>query len=436
MNRILRCARREPHADLEAWESALREAVLAAGAGCLSTWLAGIGSGRQDEAVLCPCGARMESRGLKEKEILTILGPVRYRRTLFRCPLCGQTRYPGDEALDIVGTSRSPGVRRMTARAGAKSTFQEGRDDLKIYAGIDLSAKDVERVAEAVGEDLERWAKQEREQLLRGPLSPGAEKTIPTFYLSPDGTGVPMIPQEVQGRPGKQADGSAKTREVKLGAVFTQTTTDKNGFPLRDPNSTTFVGAIENAEDFGWRLYAEALRRGLMEAARIVVLGDGAEWIRNLVEMHFPGATLIIDLYHAREHVSDLCKLLWGSHPEQIEQKRVQWWDLLDHDGVETLVAEARHALPGAPSELQEKALKEIHYLEKNKDRMMDASFRSQDFFVGSGVIEAGCQSLIGQRLKQSGMQWSLRGANAIIALRCMMQSDRFEDYWESRLTA
>jgi len=432
----LQCALGEPHADLEAWEGALRAAVLAAGAGCLSTLLEGVGSGRQDDAVLCPCGARMESRGLKDKEIVTILGPVPYRRTLFQCPLCGQTRYPGDEELDLVGTSRSPGVRRMTARAGAKSTFKEGCEDLKIYAGIQLSAKDVERVAEAIGEDMECWSKQEREDLFREPLQPCAEKTIPTLYILPDGTGVPMIPQELQGRRGKQADGSAKTREVKLGCVFTQTTTDKNGFPVRDPDSTTFVGAIENAEDFGWRLYAEALRRGLTGAVRIVVLGDGAEWIRNLAEMHFPDATLIIDLYHAREHISDLCKLLWGHDKEQIEQKRAQWWNLLDQDGVESVVAEALQYLPGAPSELQEKAQKEINYLDKNKDRMMYARFRKQGFFVGSGVIEAGCKSLIGQRLKQSGMKWSLRGANAIISLRCMMQSDRLEDYWESRLVA
>ncbi len=432
----MQCALGEPRADLEAWESALREVVLAAGAGCLSTLLEGIGSGRQDDTVLCPCGARMESRGLKDKELLSILGPVPYRRTMFQCPLCGQTRYPGDEELDLVGTSRSPGVRRMTARAGAKSTFKEGRDDLKIYAGIDISAKDVERVAEAIGEDMERYSKQESEHLLGQPLQPSAEKTIPTLYISLDGTGVPMLPQELEGRRGKQADGSAKTREVKLGCVFTQTTTDENGFPLRDPDSTTFVGAIENAEDFGWRLYAEALRRGLMGAVRIVVLGDGAAWIRNLAEMHFPGAILIIDLYHAREHISDLCKLLWEHDKEQIKQKRAEWWALLDQDGVETVIAEALQSIPGASSELQEKAQKEINYLEKNKDRMMYASFRKQGFFVGSGVIEAGCKSLIGHRLKQSGMQWSLRGANAIIALRCMMQSDRLEDYWESRLVA
>jgi hypothetical protein len=378
----------------------------------------------------------MESRGLRNKDLVTILGAVRYRRTMFQCPQCAQTRYVGDEALDIVGTSRSPGLRRMMARAGAKSTFKEARDDLRLYAGLHVSAKDVERVAETIGEDVQRWTKRECDALLEQTPVPAEKASIPILYIELDGTGVPMIPRELKGRKGKQADGSAKTREVKLGCVFTQTTTDENGYPVRDPDSTTFVGAIEGTEDFGWRLYAEALRRGLLQAERVVVLGDGAEWIRNLAEMHFPQATLIIDLYHAREHVSDLCKLLWPHDQERMEQQRAQWWDFLDQDGVETLVAQALQCLPTTASESQKKVRREINYLQKNKDRMRYASYRTQGLFVGSGVIEAACKSLIGQRLKQSGMKWSLRGANAIISLRCMMQSDRLEDYWEDRLVA
>lgn len=422
--------------DLEAWENALRAAVLSAGAGCLSSLLEGLGSGRTSQPVICPCGARMESRGLKDKPMVTLLGPVHYRRTRFLCPVCAHSRYPGDEALDVVGTSRSPGLRRMMARAGAKSTFQEARSDLKIYAGVEVSAKDVERVAEAIGEDMERWSKRQRESLLHPTPGPAQVPVVPTLYIELDGTGVPMTAHELGGRKGKQPDGSAKTREVKLGCVFTQTSTDENGFPVRDPQSTTFVGAIENAETFGWRLYSEALRRGLLHAGQVVVLADGAEWIKNLAEMHFPGATVIIDLYHAREHVSDLCKLLWAHHPDQIEEKRAQWWKLLDHNAVEAIVQEAAQQLPQAPSESQKKANQEINYLQKNKDRMQYASFRAQGLFVGSGVIEAGCKSLIAHRLKQSGMKWSLRGANAIISLRCMMQSDRLEDYWVDRLVA
>jgi len=433
VRQILQKVAASRHVDLEAWETALRAAVLCAGAKVLAGLLEGIGSGRRDREVLCKCGTRMGSQGLKGKEFLTILGPVRYSRSMFQCPVCKATRYPGDEELDIVGTSRSPGLRRMMGRAGSQSTFKEGRDDLKVYAGLEVSAKDVERVAEGIGQEVEGWARREREKILQKEESGLSEQTLPVLYVCFDGTGVPMTQAELVGRKGKQADGSAQTREAKLGCVFTQTTRDAKGFPVRDPESTSFVGAIEPAEKFGWRIYGEAVRRGLGDAQRVVVLGDGAEWVRNLAEMHFPEATFIIDLYHARQHVSELCKILFPLDEKQRGQYRIRWWTELDGGKVENIVGQALKKLPEDNSEARKRAEGEIHYLEKNKERMRYAEFRGRGFFVGSGVVEAGCKTIIGQRMKQSGMEWSLRGANAIIALRCMIKSGRFEDYWESR---
>jgi hypothetical protein len=374
----------------------------------------------------------MQSRGLKSKPLVTILGPLNYGRSLFQCPECDQTRYPGDEQLDVVKTTRSPGLRRMMGRAGSKSTFKEGRNDLKIYAGILVSAKDVERVAETIGADMERWSAQQRETLLNQDIPARAERSIPILYISYDGTGVPMIASELEGTKGKQPDGSAKTREVKLGCVFTQTTTDSDGFPIRDPETTSFVGAIENAEQFGKRIYAEAVRRGLLYAEKVVVLGDGAEWIKNLAELHFPEATQIVDLYHTREHVSDLCKTLFLPDDDEVLKYRIRWWTDLDEGKIEKIAEEAKVRMPEDPKK-KENADKEIAYLIKRKQQMQYAEFRAQGLFVGSGVIEAGCKTVIATRLKQSGMEWSVRGANAIISLRCLFLSGRFEEYWESR---
>src|SRR4030042_3153975 len=174
---------------------ALRAAVLSAGAKVLEQLLQGIGSGGGDRAIVCNCGVRMESQGLKRKEGLTILGPVTYWRSMFQCPVCQGTRYPGDEELDIVETTRSPGLRRMMALSGRRSTFKEGRDDLKIYAGIEVSAKDIERVAEGIGQQMEAWASEGRKEILRDHQLLRPEKTIPILYVSYDGTGVPMTPE-------------------------------------------------------------------------------------------------------------------------------------------------------------------------------------------------------------------------------------------------
>ena len=427
-------ARRGAGWDLEALETALRDAVLLAGGSLLEVLLKDAGCGRRETPVRCSCGASMLSRGRRTKTLETMVEKVKWVRSLFQCPDCGKIRYPGDEELDVVGTSRSPALRRQVARLGAKEPFGEVAKDLRELAGIQISRKDAERIAEAVGEDMEQWDKAERDQLrFAEPPPPEASKTIETLYIEFDGTGVPMTKEEVAGRKGKQRDGSAKTREAKLGCVFTQTALDEKGRPIRDPASTSFTGAIETAAEFGWRIYAEAVRRGLFEAKRTVVLGDGAEWIKNIAQTHFAKAVHIIDLYHAREHLMDLGKLLFDRDLRRLNRYKDRWWDALDEGHIEHLVEQANGFLPKDPSAMKD-ARREIGYFEKNKERMRYAAFKAQGLFVGSGVIEAGCKSVIGQRLKQSGMEWSVRGANAIIALRCMTASGRTEDYWEQRV--
>ncbi len=154
----------------------------------------------------------MQSKGIEEKILTTIMGPVTYRRSRYECPDCGTARYPGDEELDVVGTGRTPGLRRMLARAGSRQPFKEAKEDLKIYAGIEVSAKDVERVAERIGEHVENWQAAEREELLQGEAPLPTEKSIPVLYVEMDGTGVPMVRTETDGRMGKQPDGTSKTR--------------------------------------------------------------------------------------------------------------------------------------------------------------------------------------------------------------------------------
>ena len=391
------------------------------------------GTGRRKETVTCLCGRTMQSRGTREKQVLTLLGKTHYRHSMYQCPACKRVQYPGDEVLDIVDTSRSPGLRRQTARLGAKESFGEVARDLRELAGVEIRRKDDERVAEATGEDMERWDKARRARI-RGmePPPPATPKTIDTLYVEFDGTGVPMTKEAVAGRKGKQKDGSAKTREAKLGCVFTQTGFDEEGRPIRDPASTSFTGAIETSAIFGWRIYAEAVRRGLYEARRVVILTDGAEWIKTIIGTHFPGAIHIIDLYHAREHLVDLAKQLFDRDLKRLNRYKDRWWDDLDEGNIEKIIEEATEQLP-KDSKAGKDASKEIGYFEKNKERMRYKGFKEQGLFLGSGVIEAGCKTIVGQRMKQSGMEWSVRGANAIIAIRCMEASGRTEDYWEQR---
>jgi hypothetical protein len=219
-----------------------------------------------------------------------------------------------------------------------------------------------------------------------------------------------------------------------LGCVFTQTAVDEQGSPLRDEAATSYVGAIETAAEFGWRIYGEAERRGLRRAAQVIFIGDGAPWVWGLAAEHFPGAIEIVDLYHAREHLAALSKLVYGVGSQKARQWTTARLAQLDAGKIESLLLSLRRLWPTAP-QTQEAVRQTISYFENNRERMRYAQFRRQGLFVGSGVIEAGCKTIVGQRLKQSGMRWSLRGANAIIALRCAQLSGRWEEFWEMRAT-
>jgi hypothetical protein len=323
----------------------------------------------------------------------------------------------------------------MQAMVGQEAPFNRGREQMKVLAGLEVTAKSVERTAEAIGADLARREQREIPQAL--PLDlPAAGPPIPILYVQMDGTGIPVVKKETLGRPGKVEGQPAHTREVKLGCVFTQTTCDEEGYPLRDAHSTTYTGAIETAEAFGQRLFREAGQRGWSRALKTVVMGDGAEWIWNLAALHFLGAILIVDLYHARQHLWDVARTL---HPNDAVTRKA-WMKhhqrrLLEKGKIENLVGVLR-SLRSRHPEVREKLRTEADYFARNAERMRYPRFRRQHLFVGSGVIEAGCKTVVASRLKRSGMFWTVRGANAILALRCAHLNSRFEDYWESRRTA
>ena len=333
-------------------------------------------------------------------------------------------------------TEFSPGVRRMQALVGQQAPFDHGREQLKVLAGLEVTTKSVERTAETIGGDIAQREQQQMQRAVQLDLPIPVGEPIPILYVQMDGTGVPVVKKETLGRQGKVEGQPAHTREVKLGCVFTQTTWDEEGFAIRDPDSTTYTGAIETAVEFGKRIYREALRRGWRLAKKRVVIGDGAEWIWTLVAEHFPEAIQIVDLSHARQHLWEVARQLYPH--EESRQKawmKVHQKRLLDKGKIEKLLGALR-AIHTTNSQMAEKIRTEADYFERNAERMRYPKFRRQHLFVGSGVIEAGCKTVIGSRLKQSGMFWTVRGANAILALRCSHLNGLFEDYWDGRREA
>ena len=427
-------AQRRTHVlDLEAVEMATRHGVHQAGTAVLRNILASAPDHAAEDR--CDCGHQARYHDTRSRRLLTAVGEVEVQRAWYGCSHCHRGHSPRDRELDIEGTEMSPAVRRMMAVVGSQTSFEQGREQLALLAGIAVNAKAVERQAEAIGSDIEVRGQTEIKRAKQLELPAVCAPAVPILYIEMDGTGVPVVKAETEGRAGKVEGQPAHTREVKLGCVFTQTATDGDNRPVRDEQSTSYVAAIETAERFGLRLYTEAWRRGWSRAAKKVVIGDGALWIWNLADQHFPGAMQIVDLYHARQHLWELAAQLFPGQEKVRRRWLARCLNRLEKGRIEALVKILRQ-FPPATADLSNLMTNDADYFERNADRMRYPQFRRQGLFIGSGVVEAGCKTVIGARLKRSGMFWTVRGANAIIALRCCRLSRRFEDYWADRSAA
>ena len=397
--------------------------------GSLLEDLLALDTGHRGPRVDCREGHEATFVSYRGKTIDTVLGRIEYRRAYYHCADCASGVVPRDEELGVTGVSLTSGLAAMVDRVGAAVPFAKGRDLLAELAGIELSTKRVERCAEADGKAIAAAIDTHAAAIATGEVVPlGLAAPVSKLYVALDGTGIPAVPAGTAGRKGKDLDGRAHTREVKLGVVFTQTTVDDNGYPVRDPLSSSYVSTLEPVEHFGALVYAEARRRGSAKAKEVVVLGDGATWIWNLAKLHFPRATHIVDLYHAREHLFDLAKLL----APVLGDDRASWLaerkDELDDGDIPAILAAARQL------DVSVNKTKELDtalgYFETNAARMQYKTFRAAGHFVGSGAVEAGCKAVLGQRLKLSGMRWSVKGATGIATLRCLDASGYWEETW------
>jgi hypothetical protein len=368
-----------------------------------------------------------ENYGRRSKGVSTGLGWITLWRTYWYSARRQEGRFPLDAALGLV-ESYSPGVARWMCRAGALAgSYQAASQDLLTYAGLEIDARQIQRIIGLMAPCLTQW-RQGQEPV----FNPAAGEV---FCVSADGTGAPMRRQELRGRKGKNG-GRAQTREVKVAALYTHRKPEKpDQRPERDYGSTSYLAAIVTAQDFGISLRAEALRRGLAKAQEVVFLGDGAVWVWTLARLNFPGAVYILDYYHACEHLTLLSAALFGEGSVLAKRRQRQWRKALLKDKIAQVIAQAQAALP-TRGPARKSAQKQIAYFQRNRAKMRYQTFRQAGYFIGSGVVEAGCKTVVGQRLKLSGMLWSRRGASHLLTVRCALLSGWFDDFWKHHQTA
>jgi hypothetical protein len=403
----------------------IRAGLLKAGSGLLSELLAA-DPGYQGPRVPCGRGHQAAFTGYRGKVIDTVLGPVTLRRAWYHCARCRHGMAPRDAQLGVAGESLSPGLAAMASKAGAAVPFERAAGLLADLAGIRLTVKRVERSAEASGAAQATATRARSALIARRKVVPLPPSPLPDkLYAVIDGTGVPVTRKETEGRDGKGEDGRARTREVKMAVFFTQDKVDDDGYPVRDRASSSYIATFEPAAAFGDLVKAEGTRRGAEHVRQLTIIGDGAAWIWGIATRVFPEATQVVDLFHAREHLHSLTRSLEFmllDHKDEWLAARLEDLDYGDIDGIAAAVR--KYPLEGVK---KDEVARELGYFLANAPRMRYHWFRQCGLFVGSGVVEAGCKAVIGQRLKQSGMHWTVHGADSIIALRCTQASEPWE---------
>ena len=362
-------------------------------------------------------------KGRAALEVQCMFGFFKLQRDYYYHPGKQQGHFPADAGLGLEG-SYTPALSRLICLEGADEPgFEKAQRHLAETGGIVVSARQIQRVIQQVGRAAQTWQEQD---------APAQRCQAPIMYVSGDGTGVPHRKEALCGRRGKQPDGTAKTRQAYLGCVFTQHRRDEQGHPVRDWESTTYVCSFKPIDEFGPFLRREALRRGMGSVEQVVLLIDGATGLENMGLINFKEAVQIVDFFHAMEHAGQVVEALLGKeHPEYKTRLR-RWAKLLLKDKVLGLIQETRTACrDGAQAAVIEEKL---GYFVRNVARMQYGTFRKKGYFIGSGVVEAGCKTVIGGRCKQSGMRWSQAGAQNILALRCIHSSRRLNEFWKHRL--
>ncbi len=348
----------------------------------------------------------------------SLFGEIPLVRNYYYNETSGKGRYPLDEALGLID-GYTPSVAALIGRCAAEHPFGQAEASFRAYTGLNVQARQFQRLAEHIGPLAESF--------LRAHL-PSGESPPPRAYVAADGTGAPLRHEELKGRKGRQHDGTAQTHEIKVGAIFTQHPATGQE-PWRDLNSNTYVSTTERSKTFGQILRAEFPRRFPCPPAEVAFLGDGAPWIWELQRVFFPMSLGIVDFYHAAEHVSKVVGLVEDSKSPSGRKLRRRWVKLLLRGKLDAFMTQARSAFPPGNKAQGEK---ELGYFERNRHRMRYDQFRSQGYFIGSGVVEAACKTVVAQRMKGSGMHWSQKGLNNILAIRTAIRSSRYDEFWQS----
>ena len=390
-------------------------------------------------------GATIEKDGRKYKfidyrgtRIHGLFGEIRYRRAYYISVEKGVgSRIPLDEMLGIE-KRHTPGLNYFLSSFTGRDAYQESLDRFHEIFRPDgkhlVSMRKALDMDYELGDRIEQRKQQEIRQVF--DLADSVEKQ----RVLEGSVAVSIDATKLREKQGEYVDDCGNRRyeigfrDAKI-AVISEARWDSVRSEAYCADST-YVGGIEHADEFFRRVWVEMNRRiEDPEKALLVFLADGANWIWDRVsDLANDRSILVLDFYHATEHLSDLCKELYGEQTEEYFRQFAEWRELFLQGKVHQVIArlkEHRDKCKGGKRDLLQG---EINYFEENEDKMRYDKYRAMHLPIGSGTVESSCKNVIGGRMKQGGMTWSESGADGMLQIRTSLCSERFQEDFRQTL--
>lgn len=402
---------------LSQMEREIRTSLKTLGAIWLSEWLSMLSrhyTASDWECSQCDELAGYERR--REASLHTMFGTVRYQRAVYACENSGHRHYPMDEALGLRPNEMSAELENLLAQIGVHLPFAQASTLFEALTLVSVSDQSIDKATQAYGEAVHEV---EQEQLEAAYSGKKPRVTPLRLYGSIDGGRVRTRAPKGEEQP---------WREVKVGAWY-----QARGVPPSKPNDEWTIHAYDisyytdicPAEDFGDLFWATGVARGAEDGAELIIVSDGAQWIWELVDLHFPNAIQIIDWFHAYEYLMPVAKQAFDDKIQQ-QQWLEQVRDALWHGDLETVInACAEHIQSELPAK-EDAAQQAVTYYTNNQHRMNYEHYRKQGYQIGSGTIESAVKQIASQRLKVSGARWNLDSARSVAKARAAYLSDQW----------
>jgi hypothetical protein len=400
-------------------ERNIREMLLKVGQFLLTTWLAMQSSKYPEKEIECIyCSAEAEYQYQRPGTLLTIIGQVSYKRAYYVCPYCHQGHYPLDKRLGLRPGQISAELENLSGMTGAQMPFEKGSQLFEALTLVSLSDHSIAKATQAMGFEVQvqeaEWQEQSQNENWLQEQERIAERPK-RIYGAMDAAKVHI-----------RGENEDPWKDLKVGAWFT--TTAK---PPQNPDEDWKIEAQEMsyycdilpAQQFGDLLWATGCQRQAQLAEELIFLGDGAEWIWNLVSRHYPHAIQIVDWFHATEYIAPIANAAFSDEEQcqdWISQVRSVLWE-----GELASVIQACQRFSNHPK-AGESARKAVTYFTNNQHRMDYHAYRANGYQIGSGTIESGCKQIVTQRLKVAGAIWKFDNAIKTAKARAAWLSDQW----------